>query len=85
MSTIRLPSPVAVWDEPPTSGAARVLALLGPYLTTSGFWVFASRMSPPSGSTAGALVRTGSFSTTTTSTTSGLRCTRGPSGFVVFH
>lgn len=52
-----LPSPVAQWDEPPSTGAATALTRLRPYLTTDGWWIYlAPTDAVPGGAVAGARV-----------------------------
>lgn len=74
--SMSVPSPLALWRDPPGANpAARLL----PYKTTAGYWVFTSSASKPVGSTQGALVD-GTYDTLVTTTTTGLRVMRGPSG-----
>jgi hypothetical protein len=82
----QLPFPVAMWEEHPRQfPAAGVLTPLAAYKRTDGYWVFAEPGTQPAGATRGAMVRTSGYSAPTTSTTSGLTITRGPSGFAFFY
>jgi hypothetical protein len=81
-----LPSPVALWDEPPRGVAALGLSRLTPYKTAAGYWVFLSpRVLPPPGATQGAMVHGASYNTLTTSTTVGVRMTRNAGATVFFY
>jgi hypothetical protein len=76
-----LPNPTAVWAE--DASAAQVATRLYPYKTAAGYWVFVPRTSAPAGSTPGALVQ-GTYDTLLTSTTTGLRITRGPHSLLAY-
>jgi hypothetical protein len=79
-----VPNPVAQWPEPPSSGAALTLAVLVPYKTTAGYWIFVPRGTQPAGAVEGALVHGTTYDTLVTSTTAGLRVVRSPSGALLF-
>jgi hypothetical protein len=81
-----LPSPVAQWDEPPSSGAAGTLVRLAPYLTLEGLWLYLAPNEVPAGAIAGARVDSGSgYDVMLTTTTTGLRVTQNPAGVVFFY
>lgn len=82
-----LPSPVAQWEEPPSTGAAKALTRLRPYLTTDGWWVYLAPTDVvPSGAVAGARVDSGSgYDVMLTTTTTGLRVSRNAAGFLFFY
>lgn len=79
--SVSVPNPLALWRDPP--GANRGAALV-PYKTTAGYWVFTTSANKPAGSTQGALTDVGAYDTLVTSTTTGLRIVRGPSGLLLF-
>ena len=84
-----LPSPVALWDEPPRAGAARVanpLARLAPYLTADGYWLYLAPNEVPVGATPGARVDSGlGYDVMLTTTTTGLRVSQSGTGPVFFY
>lgn len=82
MSDILVPAPVAIWDEPSTSGAAIVIALLTPYLLTDGSVEFLTRTDTvPGGAVAASVVDSGlGYDQIVTPATTGRRATHNASG-----
>jgi hypothetical protein len=80
-------SPVALWREEPTSGAASALTRMTPYLGTDGVWVLVGiGQTPPVGAVQGAwLTDNAGVTTPTTDTLLGQRLTAGPTGDVFVY
>jgi hypothetical protein len=80
-------SPVALWREDPSSGAALALTRLTPYLGTDGVWVFlGARDAVPVGAVAGVmLMDNNGVNVPTLDATIGQRLTAGPTGEVFVY
>lgn len=80
-----LPSPVALWHEDATSGAALDLTRLAPYERTDGFTVFCQPGRAPTGSTALSFDDDSGFAVLTETPADAYRIAQRANGFLMVY